>query len=293
MPVTSPKIKEYLNRPYPYYYGSWDKLLLILTSVSVLSFSFSYFFEPFEVNRAEHKFDYFWICIVHAFVPLGIALVYFLILDILRTDEHRWTLGKETLHLSILLGLIGIGSFLVRDIIYDNPNNWSWRYFWEEIRNTFLVGSLLLAVLLPLNLERLLSKYTTAASRLNILDTGELPNKGTVPIETPINSEAFELDITNFLFAKVDGNYMEIYKQEGDAIQKILIRLPLKQLKTQLLAFPLIFQTHRSYLVNIHRITSVSGNAQGYLLSFEGCDVEVPVSRSRIAEFNAFFLKNA
>ncbi|MGB6152012.1 MAG: LytTR family DNA-binding domain-containing protein [Pricia sp.] len=282
-----------MNRPYPFYYGSWDKLLLILGTVAILSFSFSYFFEPFEVNRTEHKLDYFWICLIHATVPLIIGFVYFSILDKIHDDERRWTLGKEGLHLSILLLLIGIGSFLVRDIIYDKPNNWSSRYFWEEIRNTFLVGMLLLAFLLPLNLEWLLNKYKSAANRLTISKREEAQQEGSVRIKTPIASECFELKLSDLLFAKVDGNYMEIYSQKEDGLEKILIRLSLKELEKQLEAFPHLFQTHRSYLVNIQNIEAVSGNAQGYLLSFRGCELQAPVSRSRITVFNAFFPRNS
>lgn len=283
------KIKNYLNRAYPYYYGKWDQLLFILGIVAIFSFSFSYFFEPFEVNRAEHKLDYLWICILHALIPFGIAFVYLMLLNKTQTDERQWTLGKEVLHLSILLLLIGIGSFLVRDVIYENPDNWSQRYFWEEIANTFLIGTLLLAVLLPLNLERLLNKYKIAAGRLNFAKNSPPLDGLSICVETPISSESFALDSSSFLFAKVDGNYTEVYWLVNDVVEKKLIRLSLKDLKKQLSVFPAVFETHRSYLVNIDTIKTVSGNAQGYLISFDGCDFEVPVSRSKISRFNDLF----
>lgn len=207
----------------------------------------------------------------------------------MQADERRWTFGKEALHLCILLLLIGIGSFLVRDIIYENPNNWSLRYFWEEIGNTFLVGALLLAVLLPLNLERLLNKYKSGASRLNFEKISEPLAGRSIFIQTPITSEGFDLHISSFLFAKVDGNYTEVYWQENDKVKKTLVRLSLKELKKQLSAYRFIFETHRSYLVNIHNVKTVSGNAQGYLISFDRCNFEVPVSRLKISHFNALF----
>lgn len=290
MQFKSLKIKDYLKRPYPYYYASWDKLLLILAAIAILSFSFSYFFEPFEVNRSEHKFNYLWICLIHALIPIVIALVYFRVWDSTQSDERQWTLGKEALHLAIVLLLIGIGSFLIRDIIYDKPDNWSLRYFWEEIRNTFLVGTLLLAILLPLNLERLLLKYQAAASQLSFMETNKSHNELSVFIKTLIASESFELNLSSFLFAKVDGNYTEIYWQENNVVKRILLRLSLKELRQQLSDFPFVFETHRSYLVNIQHIKTVTGNAQGYLISFEGSSFKVPVSRSKIDKFNALFV---
>lgn len=292
MPATISNIRGYLNRPYPFYYGSWDTILSILATVAVLSFSFSYFFEPFEVNREEHKISYVYICLIHALLPIFIAFVYFMFLDKTRIDDRQWTLGKEAFHLSILMILIGIGSFLVRDVIYDKPDNWSSRYFWEEIGNTFLVGILLLAVLLPLNLERLLKRYKTAAGQLKIQQT-DIPLLKRITITSSIVSENFDIEVSDFIFAKAEGNYVEIYCQEKDVVTKRLVRLTLKELQKQLADFPFIFQTHRSYVINTGRIKSVKGNAQGYLLSFHQCAIEVPVSRSKIAEFNALFPQNA
>ena len=289
MPFKNLKIKEYLKRPYPYYYASWDKLLLILGAIAILSFSFSYFFEPFEVNRSEHQFNYIWICLIHALLPFVIALVYFRTLDSLQADERKWTLGKEALHLAIVLLLIGIGSFLIRDVIYDKPDNWSIRYFLEEIRNTFLVGLLLLTILLPLNLERLLLKYKSAAGQLSFKVSVNSYDRQSVYIITPIATESFDLDLSSFLFAKVEGNYTEIYSQENNEVKQNLLRLSLKELKKQLTDFPFVFETHRSYLVNIHQIKNAVGNAQGYLISFEKTDIKVPVSRSKITKFNALF----
>lgn len=289
MPFINLKIKDYLNRAYPYYYSSWHKVLLILGSFSVLSFLFSYVFEPFEVNQSEHKLDYGWICFLHAFVPFCIAFIYFRILDKVLKDEGGWTIGKEAFYLSILLLVIGIGSFSIRDIIYDKPDNWSMRYFWEEIRNTFLVGALLLTVLLPLNLERLFLKYRSAASGLNFIKDNQPSNTLSIHIKTPIATEGFELHLSSFLFAKVDGNYTEVYWQENYTVKKSMVRLSLKDLKKQLSAFLFVFETHRSYLVNVNNIKTVTGNAQGYLISFEGSNHEVPVSRSKIAEFNSLF----
>ena len=41
-----------------------------------------------------------------------------------------------------------------------------------------------------------------------------------------------------------------------------------------------IKRTHRSYLVNLERVTEVSGNAQGYRLKVRDSEREIPLSRS-------------
>jgi len=267
-------------------------MLQVLSIVFVLSFTFSYFFEPFEVNRTEHKFDYFWICIIHAFLPILIAFIYFLILNFSIKDDLKWTLGREAIHLTVLLILFGFGSFLIRDIIYDKPDNWELQYLIEEITNTLLVGLLLVFILLPLNLLRLQQKYQTSALNLGLHATEKSKTDEKLEIQSLIPSENFTIEISNFIFAKVDSNYIDIYKNTSNGTEKKIIRQSLKNLENQLKPFPIIFQTHRSYLVNISYIESIAGNAQGFMITLSNCDIEVPVSRSKIEEFRQLFSKS-
>ncbi|QHI35093.1 hypothetical protein IMCC3317_04390 [Kordia antarctica] len=283
------KLLKYLQEPYPYLYRNTHRLLLVLGIIGVLSLLFSYAFEPFEVNVSEHKLDYFWISCIHAFLPFPIAFLYFTLLNLSMKDDSRWTLGKEMMHLCFLLIAIGIGSFLIRDLIYTNPDNWSFHYFFEEIRNSLLVGALLLTIVLPLNLERLIHKNTKSLQKLKLQTATESFKQQIITISS--NNEKYQFDVHQFLFAKVESNYTEIYTYKADEVNKTLFRITLKELETHLQAFPHIYKTHRSYLVNLHKITACVGNAQGYQLSLKNYAETVPVSRSNIKAFNAYFSK--
>ncbi|MFT6417003.1 MAG: hypothetical protein ACJARZ_002355 [Dokdonia sp.] len=260
-----------------------------MLAISVASFTFSYLFEPFEVNRSEHKLDYFWICLIHATIPFILGLTYFSCLRFIQKTEQKWTLGKEALHLSILLFLIGLSSYFARAIIYTSPDNMSFGYVLEELKNTFLVGILLLAIILPLNLDRLIKKYQLAAKTIEVSDIEVPLKKATITIHTALISESFNMDITAFVYAKVDGNYSDIFTLYDLSIEKKMLRTPLKELELQLQKYPHIIRTHRSYLVNTQHIQSVTGNAQGYLLKLTHVSDEIPVSRAQIAHFNAHF----
>jgi hypothetical protein len=282
------QLERYLKEPYPYYYSNQQRIVLLLLLISLLSFSFSYFFEPFEVNTAEHKINSVWILIIQAFISFPIAYLYLNFVNRYIKSDVNWTLGKELLNLSILLLLVGIAGFLIRDILYVNPNNWALRYFWEEIRNTFLVGFLLLIIVLPLNLERLINKHTSSLKKLSIIPTKEFKNT-LVSIKTSIPTEDFKLQVKEFLFAKVESNYIEVFTSSSEGIHKILIRMTLKELEDQLNTFPNIFKTHRSYLVNLYAIKATSGNAQGYQLTLKNCLDTIPVSRSNITKYNRIY----
>lgn len=284
------QITSYLKEPYPYYYRDRKRFLLWLLLISMVSFCFSYFFEPFEVTIAEHKINSIGILLIHAFIPFPIAYVYIHIINKKLKNDMDWTLGKEIFNLSMILLIIGIVDFLIRDLIYTNPDNWSLRYFWEEIRNTFLVGFLLLVVVLPINLERLINKHTSHLKKLRF-NTVPKEKDDTITIKNLVSNEDFELRIKDFLFAKVESNYTEIVTLSEDGIHKTLIRIPLKELEEQLRAVPSVLKIHRSYLVHLDAIESVSGNAQGYQLKLKNCPTQIPVSRSNIAHFNTIYSK--
>ncbi|MFA5299304.1 MAG: LytTR family DNA-binding domain-containing protein [Lutibacter sp.] len=280
------KINVYTKQAYPFYYEDLKKVFLLLCCLAIVSFLFTYLFEPFTMNETEHKISSLWIIMLHAFIPIPIALCYLFLLNKNVKDTSRWTLGKEFLHLSLILLLIGLADFLLRDFIYTNPDNWSLRYLWEEIRNTFLVGSLLLIILLPLNLERLLYKHLSFLKKLPTQpSTTTISNS--VHITTPIVGEQFELNMEKFLFAKVESNYIEIACSSVNGFQKLLKRMTLKEFEEQLSSFSYVFKVHRSYLVNLQAVESIMGNAQGYALRLKNYpEGTIPVSRSTIQEFN-------
>jgi DNA-binding LytR/AlgR family response regulator len=51
-------------------------------------------------------------------------------------------------------------------------------------------------------------------------------------------------------------------------------------MEEQLAAHPAFFRCHRMYLVNLQRVISVSGNAQGLKLQLDGLEEAIPVSRN-------------
>lgn len=204
------KFTSYIHQAYPYGHDRFKKELLLVCCLALASFLFSYLFEPFAMNEAEHKIKSIYILLLHSTIPIPIALGYLYLLNNTVKDPSNWTIGKEFLHLAILLFLIGLCDFLIRDLIYTNPDNWSLSYFYEEIRNTFLVGTLLLLIILPLNLERLLHKHLAPLKQVPHPPTNSNKNQ-TVYLTTPIEAEHFTLHLESFLFAKVEGNYLEIF----------------------------------------------------------------------------------
>jgi hypothetical protein len=282
-------VQEFLKQPYPYYFKG-KNLWVLAAMIFAMSMGFNYFFEPFVVYRPEHKVSYFWISMIHSLNAFFCVLVVIGINN-LRVNEDKWTVGNEIALISGVLLMIGISQFLVRDLIYANPDNWSLRYFWEEIRNTFLVGLLFALILVPLNYLRLMKAHLKTAQSLNSQHHSYFPGRKdkNLPIVTQQKSDDFYLNPEDFLFAKSEGNYLEIFLENGEQPNKVLKRMTMKEFESQLESFPHFFKTHRSFLVNLQKVEQVKGNAQGYQLEIKSYTNPLPVSRGMISDFERKF----
>ena len=60
---------------------------------------------------------------------------------------------------------------------------------------------------------------------------------------------------------------------------KKIITYNYEGLEGQLSDFPQIIRCHKSYLINIHQISRVSGNSRGYSLHFVDDMDPIPISR--------------
>lgn len=100
-------------------------------------------------------------------------------------------------------------------------------------------------------------------------------------IITPDIGEPIQILSCDFLFARSDGNYTTIHFMNAQMLSRLLIRISLKELEHQICNFNII-RCHRSYILNLQKITHKSGNAQGYKVKLENCSETIPISRNFI-----------
>jgi len=277
---------EYPNRYQP------ENLLKSSAIVFAAIFAFLLLFSPFGVYEPEFKLHYFLICFFHAFSPALILFLYFGIYNYIKRNQHKnWTLFQEYKHVGIFLFLTGIASFLMRDLIYNNPKNWSLRYLYEEIRNCFLAGILFYFFLRMAGFYFKSKEGSAFVLQFVPLkkETKKTAISPTLFINTQVKQDDFTLNLEDLLFVKADGNYIELTKSNNEEATVELKRISLTQFEKQISDYPHFFRCHRTYLVNMFKIEKVSGNSQGYLLSFHNTDAKVPVSRNQIESFNQYY----
>ena len=88
----------------------------------------------------------------------------------------------------------------------------------------------------------------------------------------------------SLLFISSEGNYVNIVVK-NKKIERILIRNSLTNIEKQLRNYPLFCRCHRAYIVNLNKIKSATGNAQGLKLTLKDLDDSIPVARSYSKEF--------
>lgn len=95
------------------------------------------------------------------------------------------------------------------------------------------------------------------------------------------------VDLEQVLFLKSADNYVAVYFIKADKVKKELVRTSLKRLETELDEFP-IRRCHRSYMVNINKISVSMKNNQGLSLALKDYSEEqIPVSKN----YKAFFTR--
>lgn len=288
--INTEHLRNEIEYPQRYKFENLIKSSIVVFLIILL---FLLMFKPFGVYDPELKMHYFFICFLHALAPAIILFFYFGVLNYFRKTKNqtKWTLLEEFIQIGALLVLIGTASFLMRDLLYNNPNNWSWNYFFEEIRNCFVAG-IFFYFFLRLSTFYFESKkgspFVLQFTPLTVKPEKTVL-KSNIFITTQVKQDDFLLDMDQLLFAKADGNYIELTKSNGHQMTTEVKRISLTQFETQITDYPHLFRCHRTYLVNMYKIKQVAGNSQGYVLSFKETDIKIPVSRKQIDNFNSCY----
>lgn len=276
-----------LRQPYPYFFRN-KRMVKMAGFIFVILFIFLATFKPFKVEETEHRFPFIITTLIQSLCSIIVFILtigtFNLFVKTTKIEEN-WTVLKEIGLLSMVFFCIGVGNFLIRNVIYNNPNNLSMDYFLEEVSHTFLIGFLLTVIFTLTNTELLTRLHKKLAEQVTKKPRTTTSIDSEIFVETKNEAENFTLSINQFLFAKADGNYVEFYLTVEEKVQKKLCRITLTQIEEQLAGFSTVARTHRAYLVNTQHIKKVQGNAQGLQLSLDAVPEKIPVSRGQIAAF--------
>ena len=276
------RIKDKLNQPFPFYFNTQRGNFILLLAIVAFVAIFMYFFEPRGNEPAYNEFvQIFGYSLITAIV---LACGHFLA-PLMWThffDIERFTFGK---YLLVNIVLIEIVTLLIHPfnqfVVWPDTDYCSACLLYDH-RTTYLVAFIILlpasymikAWVLSQNLQ-LAQETNEGLLRQKKEKPHALSNKVVIATDT---SETLALLPEDFLYAEAQDNYVQIYWRRENDTQSKMLRLSISRLEEQL-TVPNIVRTHRSYMVNLEKVSQVKGNSNGLRLALEGQEFEVPVSR--------------
>jgi DNA-binding LytR/AlgR family response regulator len=107
------------------------------------------------------------------------------------------------------------------------------------------------------------------------LITSALPGRGAddnmdqqIRISSDNEKEYVVMKVQDFLFIKSDGNYITVGYLKSGKILTALLRNTLKYAEDLLASFRFIYKCHRSWLVNLNKVSKVRGIRLSLILPF-------------------------
>jgi DNA-binding LytR/AlgR family response regulator len=278
-------LTDRLNASFPYWLNDTRKNLIMITAISVFVIGFMLVYRPLNNFQEELRPEIVSVFGGITFLVLTISIVLLPRLFPVAFDPVNWTLQKYLIQTVVQCFVIGAFAVVV-DKMYVCPEKTIPEIAVHAYTQVALIGIipvtvitlLVKNVLLQENLkEAILANQQLEKIRNLKSDAGKVDNKITIFSDT---SETLTLNLPDLLFVQADDNYSTIFWLESDAVQKKLLRINLKNLESQL-NNSFTIRCHRSFIINVHAISSVNGNTNGYKLRVKDTEHFIPVSRQK------------
>lgn len=187
-----------------------------------------------------------------------------------KIQNQRWLVVNECIYLLSTLFIIFIFCFFYHFYLVSGLSSFDWTTIWDFIKS---FGLPFIPIILPLWIY-LRSKYGVIEVPLY---HKEAPGKvKTVTINGSNKSETLSILESDFIYAKAQQNYVDLYFKTADGMQHKIFRSTLSNIMKQL---PQAWQVHRSYLVNLDYLTAVEGNARKRFMRISETEETIPISQ--------------
>lgn len=249
------------------YNKSFKKTLLIGIILGASLPIIILFLAPFDSDQYDASYKTLRISGYGLVIFLGVLLLHFIENWWYTRQNYRWTIATEVVF--ILPGFLVLVSAccIYNFYIINELEGFSWSYYTSFMKN---FGLPFAPLLLPLWMYL----------RSNFGDISLTPYLAEpvkkVEIFGQNKSEKLGLEEASFVYAQAQQNYVTIFFLKDNSLQSEVLRSTLYKIHQQL---PKAWQVHRSYLVNIDKVTAVKGNARKRELELGAFDKTIPISQ--------------
>jgi hypothetical protein len=261
--------------------------------ISLFIFGFSALYKPSD-SHASGTLSYEETMAVYSLIAGISVIMYIRILKYFSwfRDINSWTAIKELLSVLFVLSGTGITVYLMGFLIEVPADRWNLRTFLNSFKNVFSVGIIPFAFFMAANYQYLFSRAAKKGEDNNVTTgAGSEPHEDQIHISSQLKKEELSFYPGQFLYAESDGNYVVFYLNDENLVKKQIIRNSIRNIEQQLSGIPYFMRTHRSFIVNLKKVTSKQGNILGYQLKLNATEFKIPVSREKTRIFDARFAK--
>lgn len=274
-----------LKQAYPVE-SSTAKMLLSAIFFGQFVFLFLFIFQPFGIHDYQHH-NKIWHLLGYGGITTMVVFGSYLLCKVFLSgwfNEESWTVGKNILFILWIFLIIGLLNFLYSVELGFLSFNLKGFMIYEGI--TLLVGVFPVIISTLLIFQNRLKKALNKARELNqSVSAKKNTTDEMIHIPSKNKSEDFKIPLNTLLCIRAVENYIEVCFDENKKVKKHILRNTLKEVENVFENHSQIIKCHRSYLVNLEKISSFSGNAQGLKLHLiTPNEVEIPVSRSYVEE---------
>ncbi|SIT88350.1 LytTR family DNA-binding domain-containing protein [Pontibacter indicus] len=270
---------SFLSQPYPARDLRYSRAILqALLSGSLIAFILVVF-QPFGSYNWQHPYKNYLLA------GYGLVAVVGNLTDFVVTQklfkayfaEGNWQVWKEIVRNMAGFVLAGFLCVVYGNLAIFMP--FSAAQVGYMITVCFMVGALPATVLVLLNYAYLTRKYSQSVTAAAVQPMPDVVQDGMLELVAENGKDKLTIPAGELLYLSASDNYCTVVYTEATSVRKALLRSSLSRLESQI-SEQHVVRCHRSYLANLNRVASVSGNAQGYKLHFDVPSEPVPVSRA-------------
>lgn len=203
-------------------------------------------------------------------------------------QEKNWTIGHEIVFNILLILSIGVINYIYSFFLFDF-NNFTISGLARFVGYAISGGFFPVVALVLRRQTQLNKKYLSNANEINQkikLQSHEVSDFHRITLKGEYNEE-LNINIDDIQFIESEGNYIICHYETANGPRNQKLRSSLKLIESQFSEHSPLLKTHRAFLVNLKKVKSVNGNAQGLKLEIEGSEIEIPVSRSQVKTFKS------
>lgn len=263
-----------LFQPYPQRERTLRQSLFHSFFEGLFLYLFFVIFQPFGMSEWQSSDKYFLLIGFSVVTMLGTFINRHVLPMLVPKffDERNWVIWKEILSVLVLLIFIAVGNWFYGSYLF----HWkvSFLNLFSSFLYVFIIGFFPIIFWVLADYIYQLKKY----SRPIVVSEQKTSHQETLVLFAENEKDQLTLNGNDLYYIESSDNYCTMVYAEEGVLKKHLLRSSLTRIENQLDSQKFV-RTHRSYIANISKVASVSGNAQGYKLNLNQFDLQIPVAR--------------